>query len=89
VSAAERLGRMPAGVWFLLALVAALAVVCWHRFCCDDQDTSWLDPQQPPLNVDVDKRATVAGVLLPAFRAPKPYPWNSLQEHPGCWVGDC
>jgi hypothetical protein len=85
----DQVRRVPALAWILIALVAVIVVKTWHAYACDDQDRSWLDPQQPPVNVDIDMRATAAAVLAPTFRAPKLYPWSSLSQHPGCWVGDC
>lgn len=86
---AVRLRQIPVGAWFGLTVILCLMALVWHRFCLDPEDRSWLDPGQPPLNVDVDMRTTVAAVLPPPFRAPKPYPYDTLAQHPGCWVGDC
>lgn len=80
--------RVPVALWFACAVVVCLAVLVWHRYALDDEDTDWLDPGQPPINVDVNMHATVAGVL-PKFRAIKPYHYDTLTGHPGCWVGDC
>lgn len=86
---ARRAAELPVVTWFALAVVLALAVLVWHRYCLDPEDRDWLDPGQPPINVDLDMKATVAGVLPTQFRALKPYHHDSLSAHPGCWVGDC
>jgi len=84
----EQVKRVPTVMWFAGAVLVALAVLVWHQYSLDDEDRDWLDPGQPPINVNVDMSATVAGVL-PKFRPMKPYHFDSLQGHPGCWVGDC
>ena len=85
----SRIARVPAVGWLLVAIVAAVVLMTWYTFTCDDDDRDWLDPQQPPVNLNVDMKATAAAVLAPVFRAPKIYQYDSLTQHPGCWVGDC
>lgn len=84
--AAAQLRRVPPVAWFALAAAVSLAVLLWHGYFCDPEDTDWLDPGQPPINLEVDRNSSS---VLPAFRPIKPYKYNSLSEHPGCWVGDC
>lgn len=86
----------PPYVWMALAVVVAGAVLIWHKFGQDPEDTNWLDPGQPPINVGVDFNTTIPGQSWTAPGAPdtgrratKPYPFNSLMQHPECWVGDC
>lgn len=86
---AARVRAVPAALWFGAALAVCLAALVWHRFCLDPEDRDWLDPGQPPLNLEFDKTATVPAELGRQFRAPRPYPWGSLMQHPGCWIGDC
>lgn len=87
--AARRLAAVPPAAWFGITLLAALMVIVWHRYALDPEDRDWLDPGQPPLNVEVDMSATIAGVTGRRWRAPKPYVWGTLTQHPNCWVGDC
>ncbi len=84
----SRIARVPALGWLLIAVAGAAVLMAWYVYACDDDDRDWLDPQQPPINIDVDMKATAAAVL-PKFRAPKIYAYDSLTQHPGCWVGDC
>lgn len=49
------LKAVPPSGWFGVVLFAVLAVLAWHFWDRDDDDsTSWTDPQQPPTNVDED-----------------------------------
>ena len=83
--------------WMWVAIAAGVGLAVW-QFCKvqDEEPVDYLDPNAPPLSAPVDfattflgLSATAPGQDLGGFRKPKKYPWDSLMEHPCCWVGDC
>lgn len=74
-SASVSVRALPPYWWVVGAAVLGVAILAWHTYAIDDEDTSWLDPQQPPENVDVAPSMTAlptasGGVALggPAMR---------------------
>lgn len=87
--------KVPPGIIVLVAVAVGLAVMVWHKFGQDPEDTNWLDPGQPPMSVAVDFTSTIAGMstTVPGapdggFKAPRCHA-KSLIHMPCCWVGDC
>lgn len=55
--------------WVGFVVVGAVCVLAWHAWNNDDADeTSWTDPQQPPLNVAENGRGVEAGPLTARAR---------------------
>lgn len=89
----QRVKAIPAPAWIGIVLVFGVVAMVWHRFYQDDNDKSWLDPEQPPINLDfavdaTSKAVAQAAKLAPAIRLPKPYPGN-LVGWDQSWLGDC
>lgn len=85
--------RVPPHVWLAGAAAAGLAVLVvhhWHR--TRDAGESWLDPQQPAVNLDLVRGAALRLVAdaapPPVPLAPRAYP-DSLSCWSGSWIGDC
>jgi hypothetical protein len=56
--------------WVGAAALAAAAVLAWHLWDRDVEDTtSWTDPQQPPLNIE-EFRSPLGPLLARARRWP-------------------
>lgn len=84
----NKLREVPPVGWIALAAVAGVAFLSWHHFASstDIDDTSWTDPQQPPLNVPIPTGAARRpGEHAPAFRS-RNYP-PSLLASPTSIVG--
>ena len=77
----EQLTRVPAWCWMLGVLIAALVVMTANHWALNSTEgAKWLDPQQPPLQLDAK--------LVEVPQRSRPYP-GSLTDWSGCVVGDC
>lgn len=74
----------PPWVWFLAVLIAGVGlVVAHHWYMTSPDEESWLDADQPALNLDAVAEA------IPQYRAKRrPYP-GTLMDWPCSKVGDC
>lgn len=72
-------------LWLGIAIVGGACVLVWHEWAnTKHPDQSWLDPEQPPAQVDVDP-ARVPAAPRPRRR---PYPGSLMAW--GCSpIGDC
>ena len=79
-----RLGQVPVWAWVAAVAVGGAGLLVWHEWAnTRGEGEQWLDPEQPPPNIDA------AAALLPADRARRrPYP-SSLIGMPECPAGDC
>lgn len=87
-----RLRAVPWYGWLVVVAVAGLGVMIVHRHYQDDQDRNWLDPHQPPINLDLvvgTVRDAHAAVAAKPVRAPKLYPAPNLAAWCDSWIGDC
>ena len=92
MSALTRLREVPTVAWVGAALAAGLAVLVVHRYATDPEDTSWLNPQQPGINLDLVKGAALQvgqdATPAPTCRPRAGYP-GTLHGWDGTWIGDC
>jgi hypothetical protein len=77
----DRLRELPPWFWALAVAVVALAGLAYNRFVIDNPQGSYLDADQPPLNVDATP------VRVPRARV-RTYP-ATLRAWPDSMVGDC
>lgn len=93
-SGAARVRAVPVWFWPLAVLALCLGWMIWHRYHQDDEDTDWLDPGQPPLNIGSVAAGAINVVerrtreIAPLWRAPKIYAYGSLMQCRESWIGD-
>lgn len=80
-SVRAKVAAVPPTGWFVMVLLGVVAVLAYHFWAVNDEDTSnWLDPEQPPLNLpeihgDLSK-------LIPCIDLAR------ARRHPGVVPGD-
>jgi hypothetical protein len=76
--------EIPAVAWFGAAVVVGLAALVWHDWQAGAGDEeSWLDPEQPALQLDSPS------AHLPSIRPRSHCYPASLSGWPGTRIGDC
>ena len=80
----SRARAVPAWGWWAVLAFVGLGVLVWHDWYTHSPDEeSWLDPQQPALQLD-SPSASIPSVRPKA----RPYP-PCMAKWPGTAIGDC